>query len=184
MALQTDYTPRQQAFFVGFPTVPFADCYTLRSTIYVPTSGTAPKPGDAVVYDATRDKFRLPTTATEASQLDGIIVLSQQTRGVEYADNDPIIVMQRGSLAVIAGGAVDYRDIVQWQTDDQKWDSYDHEITVADRTGTVNLALLNTTINAFESEINDALAVETKIKCISYAGAADTDIMEISIDIF
>ena len=166
MALQTNFDARSQPFFVGFPTMPFADCFTRRGRILVPTSGTAPKPGDAVIWDATNKSFRLPTTAAEAARLDGIIVLSQQTTGVTYANNDPIIVMQRGTLAVIAGGTVGYRDIVQWQFNDQKWNSY----TLATASNT-------------KANIDIALNVESKILCASYDGAVDNGIMEISINL-
>ena len=183
MALQTDFTARQQAFFVGFPTMPFADCFTRRGRIYVPDMGTAPKPGDAVVWNDTQKSWALPTTAAESAGVRGVLVLSQQTTGVEYENEDPVIVLQRGNLAVIAGGTVAFDDFVQWQTGDQKWDSYDHEIDVADRTGTVNLANLNGTKDAIETAVNAALLVSTGIRCASYNGAADDGIMEITVNL-
>ncbi|MDE2725205.1 MAG: hypothetical protein OXI59_17690 [Gemmatimonadota bacterium] len=188
MALQTDFTPYQQPLFVGFPTMPFADCFTRRGRIYVPNNGTAPKPGDAVIWDASRKSYKLPTSAAEAGQLDGIIVLSQQHTGVTYANNDPIIVMERGNLAVIAGDAVAFRQIVQWQTDDQKWDAYTLEVAAAaDISGQTAVAGLqgevNDTVDDIETNVNAALNVETMVKCASKDGGTDGSIIEISVNL-
>ena len=98
--------------------------------------------------------------------MDGVITLSQQTRGVEYADNDPVVIMMRGTLAVIAGGAVNFRDFVRWQFGDQKWDAFTHA------------AASNTVTN-----INTALNVETGIRSLNYEAVANNGIMEISINL-
>ena len=170
MALQTNLQSRQQELFIGFPSRPFADCFIRSAKLYVPTNGTAPKPGDAVVWNNAQKAFTLPTSGTQSAALDGIIVLSQQITGVSYEDGQQIDVLLRGTIAVKAGNAVGYGNLVRWQTNDQKWDA-------------ASLAISGSNIAGVISSTNSALNVEKNVRCISYDGAVDNGIFELAINI-
>lgn len=114
--------------FPGMVAQPAGMCMTDSAQLHVPTAATRnPRPGDALYYDRTENQFAIPTTAAQSLLVCGILGYRQDhvastTHVVEYEDNDAIQVIRVGSVWVTAGSAVEYDDLIAWDTADYKWD--------------------------------------------------------------
>ena len=104
----------------------------------VPTSGRKARPGDGVYWNATANRFQVPTTDAQELLVLGIVAYDvgtvQSTLGttpttensdqfIQYDDDDVIKVAVLGTFYLIAGGAVEYGNILRHQNDDYKWDN-------------------------------------------------------------
>lgn len=106
--------------------------------IDVPTGATrTPRPGDPVYWDATAERYAIPTTAVQVEAVCGILVFDSGTvQGtldsvpsnansdafVEYKDNDSVKVGVMGTFYAIAGEALNYDVLVEWDIANYKWD--------------------------------------------------------------
>lgn len=107
--------------------------------IYVAPGSTAPEPGMAVIYDATRNMYRLPATAAEVKAVVGLISYDSgtvQTGGqtvagnansdfaVQYGDGAIVKVGVLGTFYSVAYAAMEYGDRVRWRIADLQWEAY------------------------------------------------------------
>ena len=138
MAIQRVFRRHQQPGWVGGlarPDAPYA--YDIGQ-IHVPTSGRKGRPGDGVIWDATENQYKVPTTAAEELLVIGIVAYDagtvQSTLGtvpttensdqfIEYEDNAIIKVGVMGTFWIIAGGACEYGDLMRHQNGDEKWNA-------------------------------------------------------------
>ena len=141
--------------------------------IYVPDSGRNPRPGDAVMYDRTRQRFALPTSAGEAARTVGILTYRKDQVAnadtiTEFSNDDEVQIAVHGTFWVTAGGTVRYGDLLRWQTDDYKWDLHAvPSVSGAQSAATINALL--TAIGAYP------------IVCVSRFEAADGDVIQARI---
>ena len=141
MAIQLEYNAYLQAGYAGDiarPSEPHAFDY---GPAQVPTSGRNPRPGDMVYWDSTNNGFAFPTTAALVHAAVGVVSFdpgtvakagtpgTNQNSGdfIEYEDGAPMKVCVFGTVWVIAGGALEYGDLVQQDTHstpDYMWDAF------------------------------------------------------------
>ena len=117
-AVQTSYSiypGRGPRGGVARPSEPHSLDYGL---LHVASTETrAPRPGDAVIWNATQNRFQVPTTAAEARRSVGIISFRVDTVAnddgeVRYKDGDAIQVGVFGTFWAQVGAAVEYGDQV------------------------------------------------------------------------
>lgn len=114
--------------------------------IYVASNAIDPRPGEPVIYDATRNQYRLPASASENDDVLGIISFDSGTVAsnldsfpaganspslIEYADDATVKVGVLGTFWALAGEALEYGDIVEWDWNASNTSSY-RKWTVAD----------------------------------------------------
>lgn len=99
-----------------------------RGLLRVATGTRNPRPGDALMFDRGENRFRLPTSASEARQVVGIlgydateIQSGADLDTVSFSDNDEIRVNTFGTFWVTAGEALRWGDRLIWNTANQKW---------------------------------------------------------------
>ena len=182
MAFQTSVKRYQDKYYEG--NIVQGTPYVIPGIIHVPDSGTptTPCPGMPVIWDATLMEFKLPTTATESRNMDGIICTRKYDLPGGYKDEDQIEIMIEGIMVIKVGSAASWRQRLEWQTDDQKWD------VVADP---VMAALTGTTFNAayrtsVKTNVDAALAQLYKlpVRVLDYGDpAADGDLVKVSVGI-
>ena len=129
-AIQQQYRRHQQAGQPGWlarPNAPHA--YDMGE------AGEALNPGDGVRYVAATNDWRKPTSTAERLEVQGIVsydiaapsgAITQATgqnasAQVEIADGSPIKVGVIGSFWAIAGGAIEYGDIVLFDQSNSNW---------------------------------------------------------------
>jgi len=176
---QTSVKRYQDRFFEGDLVEDGA--YVKRGLLHVPSAQTiTTKSGMPVVWDATQNRFRLPTTAVEAQRLVGIIInLRDSIAKADLKNDSPIEVCMRGVVAVKAGGVSNFYDRLVWQTGDQKWDS---------ATGPVIAAITGNTWNAtartaIKTSVDAGLitAVHTVVRYWDYADSTEDSIIPAAI---
>ena len=97
--------------------------------LYVPSAATRnPRPGDAVYYDVTQNALRSPQSAAESLLVCGILSYRQDQVAnadsiVEFLDGAEVQIGDFGTFWVVAGGAVEYGQIISWDRADFKWDA-------------------------------------------------------------
>lgn len=136
--IQRQYRRDQQAGWPGALARPYEPNAYDTGQLYVPPGGTAPEPGMAVVYDATRNRFALPTTAAQVKDIVGLVSYDSGTvQGslasppgnansdamVQYADGDVVKIGVLGTFYVLAQSALEYGDRVRWRTADGQWEA-------------------------------------------------------------
>ena len=99
-------------------------------------TGTSLRSGYGVKYDQTNNDFRLPTSDADALEVIGIAsydmgaIQSSLTatpdgensdQVIEIRDNRPIRVGLEGWFWAIAGGALEFGDILRYDPDDENW---------------------------------------------------------------
>ena len=137
-AIQTEYTRYQQPGWVGGLARPNEPFIYDTGPLYVATSGTLPRPGEPVRWNATQDAFQLVSTSTRANMV-GIVSYEPATvQGalttvpaganspafVEYADGAFVKIGVLGTFWVIAENAMQYGDPVRYNATERKWESY------------------------------------------------------------
>ena len=78
-----------------------------------------PRPGDALVYNATNSAWQVPTSAATSLRVAGILTYRADTVAnassiLEFGDGDQIEVMTMGVIWLLAGGGITRDDLVQW----------------------------------------------------------------------
>ena len=145
--IQTQFRVHQQPGWPGSlarPNSPYA--YDIGS-VNVPSAATRnPQPGDAVYWNATANAFELAVSSTQIRDTLGIIVYDAGTvqstlasapsnansdAFIQYADGDIIKVGIMGTFYVIAGGALEYGDQVDFDSTDGQWDARTKATTIA-----------------------------------------------------
>ncbi len=181
--IQQRYRAHQQEGWPGALARPNEPHIYHTGTLHVPSAGRKPRPGDAIVYDAAEDAFKLPTTDAEDAKVCGILSYDQgvvqksldavpsgvnSEAYVEYADEDIVKVGVMGTFFVIAGVALEYGQLVEWQRDDYQWD------VLADLTAAGNS----------QANINAVLAAMRRcpIACVSRAPVPTGELAEIRIN--
>ena len=129
MAFQNQYDVNPQIGYVGAIARDKEPYAIDLLPVQVPSGGRNPRPGDAVYWDSTNNGAAVPTTAALSEQVFGIVTyyegvvagsLSSTPSGanspqfIEYADgqNMPVVVM--GTVWTLAGGAIEYSNLVRW----------------------------------------------------------------------
>ena len=153
-----------------------------HGVVRVPAAATrTPRPGDPVYWDATNNRFAIPTTAAERQQVVGILsfdsgtVQATQTlpsdansdQFVEFKDGSRVKVCVMGTLYVVAGAALEYDDLVEWHLTDFDW-----------TLRTAVAAAGNT-----QAQINAALADlrQKPMVCVSREAVADEGLAEVQL---
>lgn len=139
--IQRSYRRHQQPGWPGTKAKPNTPCEFILAKIGVPSAGTnanvKPKPGDGLVYDATNNDFRLPadTEAGKVAVIGMIVVDAGTVQGslssipsgansdteVTYSDGDHVKVGIMGTFFAIAGEAMEFGDLVAYDTGERKW---------------------------------------------------------------
>ena len=127
MPVQTSYAVNPDRGFAGKLARPTEPHSLDSGQVHVPAAATRkPTPGDAIVYDATENQFKLPTSAAESLTVCGILTYRADTvqgaTGLVFNDNDEIEVGVFGTFWVVAGSALEYGDLIAWDRTDYKWD--------------------------------------------------------------
>lgn len=187
--IQQRFRAHQQEGWPGQLARPNEPHFFHTGTLYVPANGRNPRPGDAVLYDASQDSFKLPTTAAESAQICGIISYDQGTvqkslasaptgvnsEGyVEYKDDDIIKVGVMGTFYVIAGSAMEYGQLVQWDRADWLWDPHTR----------ATLALTGNTAANINDGVNALIAalMTCPVICVSREPVKANELAEIRIN--
>ena len=136
MTVQKTYRRHQRAGFYGDVARPMPPCVFDLGQV-----SEAVKPGDGVLYDASDDKWRLPTTDAERLEVAGIVsfdsaVTPNSEGAIEFAANSVVKVGVVGHFFAKAGEALAYGDLVVYDEGDGDWIKYSR--TVEDYSGTVD----------------------------------------------
>ena len=166
MAIQTEYSRHQKAGFHGDVSRPVPPVVYDTGQVSV-----AVKPGWAVLYDASADKWRIPTTDAERLDVVGIVSFDSGVRAnsngvIEFEADDVIKIGVTGHFWAKAGEALEYGDLVVFDHGaDKDWIKYtrtieDIDVTAPDDySGTVNAAGVSTyvqgAINGIEGDVSD-----------------------------
>ena len=158
-SIQQTYSIYPEIGYVGTLAQPTSPHATASGLIHVPSSGDAPRPGDALYYNRSENQFALPLSGSSAAAVAsrnavcGILGYRMDTVAteddiVEYSDNDEIQFFVMGAVWIRAGTAMEYGDLLEWQTDDRRWD-------VVNRTPVAgaNIAAVITSVNAALNEL-------------------------------
>lgn len=140
MTIQSAYRKHEQAGWPGGLVRPNEPHAFHRGKVYVPSNGRKPQPGDPVYYDAARNAYALPTNAATSAQVIGIVSYDpgvvQADAGstpsgansdlrVEFADGAIVKVLVLGTVYAVAGEALEYGDLAEWNRTDHDWDKRD-----------------------------------------------------------
>lgn len=121
----------------------------------VGTGERKPRPGDAVIWDSTNNRWKCPdTTDAELVQTAGIVLFERnkvargtETQVVEIEDGMPISVITRGFVwvRVATTAAIPYRSAMKWiqgasVTAESDWEAW----TGSEATRGTTIAALNT----------------------------------------
>ena len=82
----------------------------------VPSGTRKIKPGDGVFYDTTATNnapWRLPTTTSESLNVHGVVSRGESGE-IEIGDSAPIKVITEGIVWVVAGGKINYGDLLRF----------------------------------------------------------------------
>ena len=160
MVIQRTYEINPEVGFVGDLARP-SEPHALESGIlHVPTSATrTPRPGDALYYDETENKFAIPTTAAQVRATIGILhyrrdAVVDEGDVVEFMDDTEIEVAVFGTFWVKAGSAMEYGQRIDWATDDYLWDP----VTVPSAITALAAAPTMANVNTALTEIGAAIA--------------------------
>lgn len=125
--IQRTYRYDQQEGWPGMLARPYAPYAYDTGQIQVAMGAINIRPGEPVVYDATANRYRLPTS-TEGTEMVGIVSYDSGTVAttgtfpatansnalVEYTNDSRVKVGIMGTFYVIAGEALEYGQLVQW----------------------------------------------------------------------
>ncbi len=136
MVIQSTYARHQRRGFYGDVARPNTPHF-----YEVGQTSVAVKPGDGVLYDATEDKWALPTSDAERLEVSGVVSFDSAVKAnadgvIEFAANALIKVGVMGHFYAKAGEALEYGDLVVYDEADGDWIKYSR--TVDDYSGTVD----------------------------------------------
>lgn len=187
--VQQRFRAHQQEGWPGQLARPNEPHFYHTGTLHVPANGRNPRPGDALVYDASEDSFKLPSSAAEDAQVCGILAYDQGTvqkslasapagvnseAYVEYADEAVVKVGVMGTFFVMAGAAMEYGQLVEWQRDDYLWEPHTR----------ATLALTGNTAGNINTGVNNLIAalMTCPVICVSRAPVTANQLAEIRIN--
>lgn len=155
--IQSQYNIYQQEGWPGLLSRPNEPHAFHHGVLRVPSTGSPrkPRPGDPLFWDATNNRFALPTTAAEVEQVVGILsydlgtVQQSQTLPsnansdmfIEFENNSRIKVLVMGTIYVVAGSALEYDDLLVWDTTDFQWDVRAQATAAGNTQANINTAL-------------------------------------------
>ena len=173
MAYQQNYARYQSALWPGMRARPGEPWIVDQLPFYNASASAYVQPGDPVLYDRTNNAFVLPTSVAQVRQCVGVVVAPRATlpttglavdddgnsdAGIRYTTGNTITVCVLGTVAVQAGAAAEYGDIMEYQTGDRKWDVRGNVAAIAD-------------------------VPYVPFICVSPAAVADGDIMELRVGV-
>lgn len=190
MVIQKKYEINPDVGYVGDLARPDEPHALESGLLYVPSDATrTPRPGDALYYNETQNRFAIPTSAAEQALVVGLLHYRRDTvvesgSQPEFANGAEIEVAVFGTFWVKAGAAMEYGQRIQWQTDDYLWDPMAAVAAeVADVSGSVDLAALNALKNAIVTGVNAALVEfgRVPITCVNRLPVAANGIAQARI---
>ena len=116
-AIQTTYDINPERGFLGDlarPTQPHASD---SGQLYVPDDGRSPRPGDALYWDAARNRFALPTNAAQLQEVVGVLTYRKDTVQtkesiLQFANDAEIEIAVFGTYwAKVRQGGVEHRGL-------------------------------------------------------------------------
>ena len=172
--IQTEYSYYQQKGYVGQLARPYEPHRFELGKLYVATSGTKPRPGDPVHWNATQNAFQLASSAFDRAQPIGLVSYdtahvqgslatkpagANSSQFIEYEDGDVVKIMLEGTMWVLAGAAAEFGNRVVYQTTDKKWNADTDDLvpstdtTIADIRDSLNgiLPVLRAALSPFAS---------------------------------
>ena len=194
MAIQTTYARHQRPGFYGDVSRPIPPCI-----FDVGLTSVAVKPGYGVLYDATADKWRIPTTDAERLDVMGIASFDSAVKAnadgvIEYPAEAIIKVGVMGHFYAKAGEALEYGDLAVFDHgNDKGWIKYTRTIAdfaatqPEDMTGTVDLAGVSTyvqgAIGGIDADVSayvrNAINTLPKTPVVAVSTAAAGEIVEL-----
>ena len=193
MVIQGNYARHQKTGFYGDVSRPNTPYFFEVGQVSVSV-----KPGYGVLYDATADKWKLPTTAAERLEVSGIVSFDSALKAnsdgeIEFAANALIKVGVMGHFYAKAGEALEYGDLVVFDQGDSDWVKYtraiaDFDATApVDLTGTVTAAAVSTyvqgAVNGIEDDVSayvrNAILTLPKAPVVAVSKAASGGIVEL-----
>ena len=138
MAVQLQYQTNAQRGYVGDVSRAAEPHAIDLVPVQVPANGRNPRPGDPVYWDGTNNGAAVPTTDNQSELVIGIVTYypdqvagrlsaipsgSNSDAFIEYTDGQvaPILVM--GSIWLLAGGAIEYHQLIRWDTTNFDWET-------------------------------------------------------------
>ena len=157
---------------------------------HVPANGRKPQPGDAVYYDEAENAFAVPTDAAQVRAAVGIVsfdpgVIQQARAGgvptgsnsdqfVQFEDGDPIKVCIAGTVWILAGSAMKYGQLVQWDSGNNNFEVYAPDLEVP--AAFADLAAARTAVNDVVEELRRRV-----VECVSPSPVADNGLAQVRI---
>ena len=189
--VQTGYEINPEFGFAGDIARPGEPHAYDSGLLHVPASSTRnPRPGDALIYDATHNEWRVPATAAESLAALGIMtyrvdrIQNATSNMLDFADESEIEIGVHGTFWVVAGEAVEYGDRLVWDVADYKWNVAAAPAAVDVPDSTANTVTANAVVAAnLVAQINAVVAAlgRLPVVCVSRAPAADGDLIEARI---
>ncbi|MCY3553731.1 MAG: hypothetical protein OXH56_00270 [Gemmatimonadetes bacterium] len=188
--IQQRYRAHQQEGWPGQLARPNEPHYYHTGILHIPANGRKPRPGDALVYDSSQDSFKLPTSDAESAKVCGILAYDQGTvqkslasaptgvnseAFVEYENDAVVKVGVMGTFFVMAGAAMEYDQLVEWQRDDYLWNPVS-DLALA-LTGNQTSTTINTGVNALLAAMR-----RCPIVCVSREPVPANQLAEVRIN--
>ena len=172
MAIQNEYARHQRPGFYGDVSRPVPP-----SVFDLGQVSVAVKPGSGVLYDATADKWRLPTTNAERLDVTGIVsfdsaVVANRDGVIEYPVDTIIKVGVMGHFYAQAGEVLEYGDLVVFDQVAGDWIKYTR--TVEDFSGTVDAS-------AISDYVRDAINTLPKAPIIAVSDAVAGGLVDLRL---
>ena len=167
MPVQTTYSDYPASGYPGGVARPSEPHGMDSGTLYV-TSGEAgnPKPGDAVHWNATQNRFQVPTTTAQARRAVGVLgyrvdTVANDANQVRFKDGDAVQVCVLGTVWCKVGEGVEYGDAVIFDTSDDDWVKFGGIPADAVEAEGTSQAQINTALASLKDQIVEGLrAVE------------------------
>ena len=127
--VQSAYAVNPDTGFPGSLAEPGSPHRVEAGTLHVPSGATRnPRPGDALYYDTTENKFAIPTDAAQSLLVCGILSYRADTVQnaqsiLEFLDDAEIEVATMGVWWATAGSAMEYGTICSWDRSDFQYDA-------------------------------------------------------------
>ena len=176
MVIQRNYEINPEVGFVGDLARPDEPHALESGLLHVPDAATRmPRPGDALYYNETENRYAIPTTAAQVLATIGILHYRRDAvvatgATVEFGDGAEIEVAVFGTFWVSAGSAMEYGQRIDWDIADFQWDP-SGAITVAAVTDVAanSAVAINTAKDAIIASAQDAIDAlgRLPIACVS-----------------
>ena len=135
----------------------------IKGTVTTPSSGTKPRPGYPVFYNATSKRFEVPRTAAQVLRICGVVTyyksdIANSDGVIEYANDTMVDIMIRGSIWVQAGSGITPTSRITWDTANNDWVSDSAPVIAAHTAISTNSAgNINTAIEELRTNVQSAL---------------------------